>query len=103
MGRRENLLYKLQEAAGVKSGVHGGDGERIELQGLVGVLDLLGHVVVLQYVDDSEVENHVVHLVENALFFFSVPHWVWDPLRPRRHVHAQLDLESVQTLTNNTQ
>lgn len=86
---REYLLNELEEAAGVERGVHGRYGQGIELDGFVGVLDLLGHVVLLQNVDYAQVEDNVVGLVERLLLRSR------DLLRPCWHVDAELDLEPV--------
>ena len=91
----ESLLYILRESPenevseplAVLLRVDRGYGVGIVLHGFVGVLELLADIVVLQDVDDPDVEHHVVHLVERLAVVL-----LGDLLRPRRHVHAQLDL-----------
>lgn len=55
------------------------------------MLDLLGHVVLLQNVDYAQVEDNIIGFVEHLLLFLSR-----DLLCPCRHVDPELDLEPVK-------
>jgi len=91
---RENFLNELQEASRVKRWVNRRYGYRVKLKGLVCMLDLLAHVILLQYVDDSQVQDNIIDLMER-----------WFPLSrftfcSGRHVDPELNLKPAKMEVN---
>lgn len=88
---REDLLNEFQEALGVECRVNCGDGEGIELKRFVCVFNLFTHVVVLQYINNTQVKNNVICLRKHLYFLY--PRNLFCPCW---HIHTKLDLESAQ-------
>ena len=86
--RGEHLLNEFQEALRVECRVYGRDGQGIKLKRFICMFNLLTHVVILQNINDTKVQNNIICFMKHLGFLFS-----WNQLCPCWHVHTKLDLE----------